>query len=125
MTRMGVKDGIYICSREEFKGLSHVLREELIKMNKVISAQANRQDKKEMLYNSLTSEDFGRQAASIISSYTQMKGDLEKEKTAMMKHWKYREKQLDNIKESLEDQKKTLQDNFDEFFKVMKHSQFV
>ena len=39
MDRLGLKDGIWICSFEEFKGLCHVLRESVINLSRALSTQ--------------------------------------------------------------------------------------
>ncbi len=100
MDRMGLKDGIYICNMFEFKGLCTILRNEIIKLSRHKSAQENKQDKKEMLYNYLTSNEFEMHIRGIIDGFTAMRTDLEKEKNAMMKYWQHREKQLDMVLES-------------------------
>ena len=41
MDRMGLKDGIWICSFEEFKGLCGVLRESVIQISNAVSSQDN------------------------------------------------------------------------------------
>lgn len=100
MDRMGLKDGIYICNMFEFKGLCTILRNEIIKLNQHKLSQENKQDKKEMLYNYLTSNEFEMHIRGIIEGFTTMRMDLEKEKNAMMKYWQHREKQLDMVLES-------------------------
>ena len=40
MERFGLKDGIWICSFEEFKGLCTVLRESIIKISATITTRA-------------------------------------------------------------------------------------
>ncbi len=53
MNRMGYRDGIWICSYPEFKGLSGVLRESIISMHRVLSQQENRGDKMSLVYDFL------------------------------------------------------------------------
>ena len=45
MDRMGMRDGIWICTYEEFKGLSAVLRQSLIQVSQAVQAQENKGDK--------------------------------------------------------------------------------
>ena len=97
MTRMGMKDGIYICSYEEFKALSFVLRETIIKISMVKGAQVNRKEKSEILYDYLTSTEFRFQFESILNSFVELKSELESEKRAMNKIWKKREKEIENV----------------------------
>lgn len=97
MDRMGMKDGIWICNYEEFKGLSGVLRQTIIQIHQVESAQENRGEKMQLLYNYLTSSGFRMQIEAIVEGFTQMKGDLESEKKAMQRIWKQREKQIEKV----------------------------
>ncbi len=85
MQRMGMKDGIWICTFEEFKGLCFVLRESLIQINTALSSQENKGDKMSMLYDFLTSNEFRMQIEAIVEGFTQMKIDLESEKRAMQR----------------------------------------
>ncbi len=97
LDRMGLKDGIWICNYEEFKGLCAVLRENIIQLNTAISTQENKGDKMEMLYEYLTSTTFRMQVEAIVEGFTQMKSDLETEKRSMQRIWKQREKQIEKV----------------------------
>ena len=83
MDRLGLREGIWICSFDEFKGLCTVLRESVIRINDAIGAQENKGDKMNMLYDFLTSNEFRLQIEAIVEGFTQMKSDLEKEKQSM------------------------------------------
>jgi len=97
MNRMGYRDGIWICSFPEFKGLSSVLRESIISMHRVLSQQENRGDKMSLVYDFLTSNEFRLQVEAIVEGFTQMKIDLDSEKRAMASIWKKREKQIEKV----------------------------
>lgn len=97
MERMGMKDGIWICTFEEFKGLSAVLRQSIIQLNESIQTQENKGDKMVMLYDFLTSNEFRLQVEGIVEGFSQMQNDLLKEKRAMQSIWKQREKQIDKV----------------------------
>jgi hypothetical protein len=97
MERMGLKEGIWICTFEEFKGLCFVLRESLIQLNEAISSQENKGDKMSMLYDFLTSNEFKFEIEAIVEGFTQMKEDLESEKRSMQRIWKTREKQIEKV----------------------------
>ena len=97
MSRMGYRDGIWICSYAEFKGLSNVLRESIISMHRVVAQQENRGDKMSMVYDFLTSDEFRLQVEAIVEGFTQMKTDLDAEKRAMASIWKKREKQIEKV----------------------------
>ncbi len=97
MERMGLKEGIWICNFEEFKGLCTVLRESIIQVHNAIGIQENKGDKMQLLYNYLTSNTFKMQVEAIVEGFTQMKADLDSEKRAMQKLWKQREAQIEKV----------------------------
>ena len=97
MERMGLKEGVWICTFEEFKGLCVVLRESVIKFSEAKANQENKGDKMEMLYNYLISNEFKLQVEGIVEGFSQMKSDLDSEKRAMASIWKKREKQLEKV----------------------------
>lgn len=97
MKRMGLKDGIWICDYEEFKGLCAVLRESIIQLNMSVISQENKGDKMQMLYGYLTSNTFQMQVEAIVEGFTQLKTDLESEKRSMQRIWKQREKQIEKV----------------------------
>ncbi|WP_452226863.1 DUF2130 domain-containing protein [Lacinutrix cladophorae] len=97
MDRMGLKDGIWICNYEEFKGLCTVLREGILQVNNAIITQENKGDKMDLLYDYLTSTTFRMQIEAIVEGFTQMKSDLDSEKRSMQRIWKQREKQIEKV----------------------------
>lgn len=94
MERMGQKDGIWICTLDEFKGLSQVLRESIILLHQTGLVQENKGEKMAMLYDFLTGNEFRMQVEAIVEGFSQMQRDLDSEKRAMESIWKKREKQL-------------------------------
>lgn len=97
MNRMGLKNGIWICNYEEFKGLCAVLRESIVQLSTAISSQENKGDKMDMLYTFLTGNTFRMQVEAIVEGFTQMKSDLESEKRSMQRIWKQRDKQIEKV----------------------------
>ena len=97
MTSLGQKDGIWICTFEEFKNLSQVLRQSLIQVDQALVTQENKGDKMGMLYDYLTGNEFQMQIEAIVEGFTQLKSDLESEKRSMQSIWKKREKQIERV----------------------------
>ncbi|WRG29379.1 DUF2130 domain-containing protein [Helicobacter pylori] len=97
MERMGLFEGVWVCSFEEFKGLSAVLREGVIQVSLAKKSQENKGDKVDLLYHYLTSSEFSMQVNVIIEGFEQLRADLESEKRAMARIWKSREKQIDKV----------------------------
>lgn len=88
--RMKVIDGIYVCSFEEFKGLSEVLRNTIIEFSKHKRMNENIKDKKELLYTFLTSKNFINSIERIIESFVNMNRDLSKEERISAKNFSKR-----------------------------------
>jgi hypothetical protein len=97
MNRLGLKDGVWVCSYDEFKGLCYVLRESIIQISNAMVTQENKGDKMGMLYDFLTSNEFQMQIEAIVEGFTQMKSDLESEQRSMRGIWKKREKQIEKV----------------------------
>jgi hypothetical protein len=97
LDRMGLKEGIWICTYDEFKGLCKVLRESIIQISNAVVSQENKGEKMSMLYDFLTSNTFRLQIEAIVEGFTQMQSDLDSEKRAMQRIWKMREKQLEKV----------------------------
>lgn len=96
-SRMGILDGVWICSYDEFKGLCAVLRESVIQLSAAISSQENKGDKMHLLYDYLTSNTFRMQVEAIVEGFSSMKIALDSEKRSMQRIWKEREKQIDKV----------------------------
>jgi len=95
--RMGLYEGVWICTLEEFKGLCFVLRESIIGIHNATKSQENKGEKMNMLYSYLTSNEFKLQIEAIVGGFVQMGSDLESEKRAMEGIWKKREKQIQKV----------------------------
>ncbi len=97
MERMGLLEGVWVCSFEEFKALCTILREGVISVQRARKSQENKHDKMHLLYHYLTSAEFKMQIEAIVEGFTQMQSDLDAEKRAMQRLWKQREKQLQKV----------------------------
>ncbi len=100
MERMGLREGVWVCSYDEFKGLCFVIREHIKILDLAIASQENKGEKMAMLYGYLTSNEFRLQVEGIIEGYSQMRNDLELEKRSISGLWKKREKQLQKVLEN-------------------------
>ena len=97
MDRFGEKDGVWICSFAEVKAIIHMLRDGIIKMSSALKSQENRGDKMHLLYDYLTSHEFAGQWQAIREGFMNMKLSIQRERDAMEKLWKQREKQLEKV----------------------------
>jgi hypothetical protein len=97
ITQMTLRDGIWICKMDEFKGLCFVLREAILMLHNQSISQENKGEKMHMLYDYLTGAEFRMQIEAIIEGFMQMNSDLEKEIVATNSLWKRRKKQLEKV----------------------------
>jgi hypothetical protein len=97
MERFGEKDGVYICTFAEVRSLSAVLRTSVIKVFSITQSQQGKGDKMSLLYDYLTGNEFGEQWQAIREGFMGMKISIQKERDAMEKLWKAREKQLEKV----------------------------
>lgn len=97
MARFGEKEGVWICTFNEAKALAAILRDSIIKIFNAGKSQENKGDKMTMLYNYMTSPEFAEQWKAIREGFMGMKNLIQKERDAMERIWKAREKQLEKI----------------------------
>lgn len=97
MEHFGMQEGVWICSFAEVKSLSFVLRDSLIKIYAAQASQENKGDKMSMLYAYLTGVEFKQQIEAIVEGFTELQEGIQREKNAMAKIWKEREKQLEKV----------------------------
>lgn len=97
LTKFGQVEGIWVCTFSEVIALSYVLRDGIIKISNATRSQENRGDKMHLLYDYLTSNEFGEQWKAIREGFQSMKLSIQKERDAMEKLWKAREKQLEKV----------------------------
>ena len=97
MDCFGIRDGVWICSFSEVKALAAVLRDGVIRIYNAAKSQENKGDKMHLLYDYLTSAEFVEQWKAIREGFMSMKLSIQKERDAMERLWKAREKQLEKV----------------------------
>lgn len=97
MDRFGDKDGIWVCSFQEAKALVNVLRDGVIRIFNATKKHENKGDKMHLLYDYLTSNEFAEQWKAVREGFLSMKLSIQKERDAMEKLWKAREKHLEKV----------------------------
>jgi len=95
--KIGQKEGVWICSFSDFKGLVMVIRESLIKINEAFSSQTNKGEKMQMLYDYLMSNEFLMQVSAIVDGFSELQRGYLQERNTMERIWKQREKQLEKV----------------------------
>lgn len=97
MNSFGEKEGVWICSFTEARAVVTMLRDAIIKIFNAARSQDNKGDKMHLLYDYLTSREFAGQWQAIREGFMSMKLSIQKERDAMEKLWKAREKQLEKV----------------------------
>ncbi|HMK27927.1 MAG TPA: DUF2130 domain-containing protein [Chitinophagaceae bacterium] len=97
MSSFGEKEGVWICSFAEAKAVVAMLRDAVIKIFNAAKSQDNKGDKMHLLYDYLTSREFAEQWQAIREGFMSMKLSIQRERDAMEKLWKAREKQLEKV----------------------------
>ncbi|HXO76964.1 MAG TPA: DUF2130 domain-containing protein, partial [Puia sp.] len=97
MNSFGERNGVWICSFAEVKALAYVLRDGVIRIFNAARSQENKGDKMHLLYDYLTSTEFGEQWKAIREGFLSMKQSIQKERDTMERLWKAREKQLEKV----------------------------
>lgn len=97
LSSFGEINGVWICSFAEARAVAQVLRDSVIRIFNVSRSQENKGDKMTLLYNYLTGVEFTEQWKAIREGFMSMKISIQKERDAMERIWKAREKQLEKI----------------------------
>ena len=97
MDCFGEKDGVWVCSFDEVKAVSYILRDGIVKLFGAAKSQENRGDKMHMLYDYLNGNEFSEQWKAIREGFMSMKLSIQRERDAMERLWKSREKQLEKV----------------------------
>lgn len=97
VNNFAIYKGIWVCDFGSILGLTMALRHQLLTVSKVVSAQENKESKKDILYDYLCSPSFASRIESMVESFMAMKQNLDKEKVAMTRIWASREMQINRI----------------------------
>ena len=91
------REGVWIVSFEAVYGITISLREQLLKIDQLKKSQIGKNEKAEVLYDYLCSNEFRQKIEGIVEAFTTMRTDLESEKRAINKQWQKREMQIDKV----------------------------
>ena len=77
--------------------MASVLRDGVIRVYNSAASQQNKGDKMHLLYDYLISNEFAEQWSAIREGFQSMKMSIQRERDAMERLWKAREKQLEKV----------------------------
>lgn len=90
-------DGVWVASLTAWPALAFALREQLLQVAFARNATTGMNEKMEALYRYLAGDAFRHRVEAIVEAFAAMKSDLDRERRAMERIWKEREKQLERV----------------------------
>lgn len=96
-TKVVLIEGVWVCHTSSFEGLILAMRDSIIRIDRERNNQSNKDDKAKELYDYLIGTEFNLQIVSIVDAFTSLKNGIDKERNAMERIWKEREKQIEKV----------------------------
>jgi hypothetical protein len=93
----GMIDGVWVTDIQSYKPLASALREQLIQVSFARNASQGKSEKMDIMFNYLSGDEFRQRVEAIVDTFSNMQVQLNKEKRAMERIWKEREKQIQRI----------------------------
>lgn len=93
----GFKDGVIVTSFECLHGVASQARFALIKESQLKNSLVGKQEKKEIVWQYLQSNQFRQRVEAIVEAFDTLKNDLDKEKRMYANLWAKREKQIEQV----------------------------
>jgi hypothetical protein len=97
INRFGQVDGVWVSDPLSAIPLAAALREQLMAISRERTASTGKGEKMEALYQYLAGVEFKQKIEGIVEAFTSMQDQLNKERRAMEKHWKQREKEIERV----------------------------
>jgi hypothetical protein len=97
IVEFGRIDGVWIASLRAWPALALALREQLIRVAFAHAASEGKHEKMEFLYQYLAGDQFRARVQAIVEAFTALQSQLGRERVAMEKIWKEREKQIERV----------------------------
>jgi hypothetical protein len=95
--RFGQLDGIWVSDPLCAVPLAAALREQLLAVGRERTASTGKSEKMEALYQYLAGVEFKQKIEGIVEAFTSMQDQLNRERRAMERHWKQREKEIERV----------------------------
>ncbi|MCA1926563.1 MAG: DUF2130 domain-containing protein, partial [Thiobacillus sp.] len=89
--------GVWVASRRAWPALAVALREQLVQVAFAHAASEGKQEKMDLLYRYLAGDAFRQKVTGIVEAFTALQQQLARERRAMEKIWKDREKQIERV----------------------------
>ena len=97
INRFGQVEGVWVSDPLSAIPLAAALREQLMAISRERTASIGKNEKMETLYQYLAGVEFKQKIEGIVEAFTSMQDQLNRERRAMERHWKQREKEIDRV----------------------------
>ena len=88
---------VWVTNEFIVKPVAEILRTMLMECSKLKLSNSGKNEKMELLYNYLSSQQFAQRIRIVVDTFVAMKKTLEQEKNAMNRLWKQRETQIERV----------------------------
>ncbi len=95
--RFGMVEGVWVSDPMSALPLAAALRQQLLALDRERQASTGKGEKMEMLYHYLAGTEFKQKIEGIVGAFTAMQEQVNRERRAMEKNWKEREKQIERV----------------------------
>lgn len=93
----GMVDDVWVCHPSTFPTLINMLRIQLHEVYRTIRAHEGGEATRDLLFKYVTGTEFRQRMQGIIEVFVAQKTQIDKERRAMEKHWRTREKQAERV----------------------------
>jgi len=97
INRFGQVDGVWVSDPLSALPLAAALRDQLMAVSRERNASVGKSEKMETLYQYLAGVEFKQKIEGIVEAFTSMQDQLNRERRAMERHWKQREKEIERV----------------------------
>jgi len=97
VNRFGMVDGVWVSDPLSAIPLAAALRQQLLALERERQSSVGKSEKMEMLYHYLAGTQFKQKIEGIVEAFTAMQDQVNRERRAMEKNWKEREKQIERV----------------------------
>ncbi|MEQ1852351.1 MAG: DUF2130 domain-containing protein [Chthoniobacteraceae bacterium] len=97
VNRFGMVEGVWVSDPLSAIPLAAALRQQLLALDRERKSSEGKSGKMEMLYHYLAGTEFSQKIGGIVEAFTAMQDQVNRERRAMEKNWKEREKQIERV----------------------------
>ena len=97
ISRFGQLEGVWVSDHLSAIPLAAALRQQLVALDRERRSSMGKNEKMEMLYHYLAGTEFKQKIEGIVEAFTTMQDQVNRERRAMEKNWKEREKQIERV----------------------------